>query len=204
MKKIEDIGLEYLGEVHAQLHKGSNVGSCAKLHHFTNSNNGTICVSGGEWEEVSTSYDSRCFSYEEMARVKDDVFGKNEIAMQIHPAKSFYINLHKYCLHLFRNSCVSTKAEEALKRRFEQAYEMAKGNYVPGQKQSIAFECDDTKFVAIYCGENWLTWEEVCEIKQAFWEPEEAAVQLNINYEFDINPEHILLLMDAQDVLVPF
>jgi len=57
---------------------------------------------GGGWDHVSVSLQSRCPTWEEMAWIKDQFFGENETVMQLHPAKSEYVNNHPFCLHMWR------------------------------------------------------------------------------------------------------
>lgn len=55
-----------------------------------------------EWEHVCVSTNSRCLTWEEMCEVKDLFFYDNEVVMQLHPKKENYVNIHPYCLHLWR------------------------------------------------------------------------------------------------------
>lgn len=61
-----------------------------------------IASDGGGWDHVSVSAKYRCPTWEEMCWVKDKFFGPEEPAMQLHPARSQYVNHHPYCLHLWR------------------------------------------------------------------------------------------------------
>jgi hypothetical protein len=63
-----------------------------------------LATDGGGWEHVSVSLrnQKRCPTWEEMCAVKDLFFHPDEVVMQLHPAKSDYINNHPYCLHLWR------------------------------------------------------------------------------------------------------
>lgn len=56
----------------------------------------------GDWEHVSVSYPRRCPTWDEMCKVKDLFFDKDETVVQFHPKKGEYVNLHPYCLHLWR------------------------------------------------------------------------------------------------------
>jgi hypothetical protein len=55
-----------------------------------------------DWEHVSVSTTTRTPSWQEMCWVKDLFWGKEEVVMQLHPAKSEYVNHHPYCLHLWK------------------------------------------------------------------------------------------------------
>jgi len=57
---------------------------------------------GGGWDHVSVSYPNRCPTWEEMCRVKDIFFREDECCIEYHPAKSEYVNLHPYCLHIWK------------------------------------------------------------------------------------------------------
>ena len=57
---------------------------------------------GGGWDHVSVSYQDRCPTWEEMCKAKDMFFMEDECCVEYHPAKSEYVNLHPYCLHIWR------------------------------------------------------------------------------------------------------
>lgn len=65
-----------------------------------------IASSGGGWEHVSVSLCNkkkmRCPTWEEMCAIKDKFFLPEEVVIQYHPRESEYVNLHPYCLHLWR------------------------------------------------------------------------------------------------------
>lgn len=65
--------------------------------------NSTVVFSwGGGWDHVSVSYPDRCLTWEEMCKVKDIFFRDDECVIQIHPPKGEYVNVHPYCLHLWK------------------------------------------------------------------------------------------------------
>lgn len=59
---------------------------------------------GMGWEHVSVSVvaGGRCPTWEEMCKVKAWFWRDDEIVIQYHPAKADYINVHPYCLHMWR------------------------------------------------------------------------------------------------------
>lgn len=61
-----------------------------------------IASDGAGWEHVSVSLPDRIPSWQEMCLVKNLFWGDEDIVMQLHPAKSDYINNHHFCLHLWR------------------------------------------------------------------------------------------------------
>ena len=54
------------------------------------------------WEHLSVSLSKRCPIWEEMCFFKDQFWRPDETAIQYHPKVSNYINIHKYCLHIWR------------------------------------------------------------------------------------------------------
>lgn len=62
------------------------------------------------WEHVSVSLEHRCPTWDEMAAVKDLFWRDDETVIQIHPPKDLHVNVHEFCLHLWRN----TNAEQPL------------------------------------------------------------------------------------------
>lgn len=62
-----------------------------------------IIASDGEaWEHVSVSTSSRCPTWDEMCFVKGLFWSEEDCVVQFHPPKSEYVNVHPYCLHLWR------------------------------------------------------------------------------------------------------
>lgn len=63
-----------------------------------------IASNGGGWEHVSVSpkNQKRCPTWDEMCAIKDMFFNPEETVVQYHPPKSDYVNIHPYCLHLWR------------------------------------------------------------------------------------------------------
>ena len=58
---------------------------------------------GGGWEHVSVSLKNRCPTWDEMCMVKEIFWKDDEVVVQFHPKKSEYVNIHPYCLHMWRN-----------------------------------------------------------------------------------------------------
>ena len=54
------------------------------------------------WEHVSVAFPNRCPTWDEMCIAKDVFWREDEACYQIHPAKAVYINIHNYCLHIWR------------------------------------------------------------------------------------------------------
>nr|AKH47593.1 hypothetical protein [uncultured marine virus] len=63
-----------------------------------------LASSGEGWEHVSVSRVNRCPNWPEMEHVKHLFFRDDETAMQLHVPPENHINVHPYCLHIWRPS----------------------------------------------------------------------------------------------------
>lgn len=61
-----------------------------------------IATDGDGWEHVSISLPDRCPLWKEMCALKDLFWDEDDVVMQLHPAKSEHVNVHAFCLHLWR------------------------------------------------------------------------------------------------------
>lgn len=61
-----------------------------------------IAASGGNWDHVSVSLAQRTPTWEEMSAVHRMFAKSTEVWMQLHVTPSAHINVHPYCLHLWR------------------------------------------------------------------------------------------------------
>lgn len=62
-----------------------------------------IIASAGEgWDHVSVSLVNRCPTWAEMSWVKSQFFHDDDAVMQLHVAATNHLNVHPYCLHLWR------------------------------------------------------------------------------------------------------
>lgn len=57
---------------------------------------------GGGWEHLSVSMPRNLPTWDDMCAAKDLFFEKEECCVQYHPAESDYVNIHPYCLHIWR------------------------------------------------------------------------------------------------------
>lgn len=61
-----------------------------------------IASADDEWEHVSVSRTNRCPNWPEMCRIKELFFHDTETVMQLHVPPEDHVNVHPYCLHLWR------------------------------------------------------------------------------------------------------
>ncbi len=63
-----------------------------------------IWSSGGGWDHVSIMPFKKTHTptWDEMCKLKDDFFHKEEVVVQFHPAEDQYVNMLPNCLHLWR------------------------------------------------------------------------------------------------------
>jgi len=82
-----------------------------------------IIVSDGKgWDHVSVSRAGRCPSWAEMDRIKCLCFRDDEVVMQLHINDARKVNIHHYCLHLWRPQTAEEIA--ATEARWEAAGEV--------------------------------------------------------------------------------
>lgn len=62
----------------------------------------TVYSNGGGWDHVSVSLRNRCPTWDEMCEVKDIFFSPQECCVEYHPSEENYVNVHPYCLHIWR------------------------------------------------------------------------------------------------------
>ena len=63
-----------------------------------------IASDGAGWEHVSVSLHDRCPTWEEMCFVKGVFWDDEDTVLQFHPKRSSYVNVHNFCLHLWRQT----------------------------------------------------------------------------------------------------
>jgi hypothetical protein len=61
-----------------------------------------IASIGEDWDHVSVSRVDRIPNWTEMDYAKRLFFNDGEVAMQLHVAISDHVNIHNFCLHLWR------------------------------------------------------------------------------------------------------
>jgi len=68
-----------------------------------------IASDGLGWEHVSVKALNvkRCPTWDEMCFVKDLFWDSEDVVMQLHPARSEYVNFHPNVLHLWRPTCAT-------------------------------------------------------------------------------------------------
>jgi hypothetical protein len=54
------------------------------------------------WDHVSVSLTNRCPNWHEMEQVKHLFFKENEVCWQYHVPPMNHINIHPFCLHIWR------------------------------------------------------------------------------------------------------
>lgn len=57
---------------------------------------------GGGWDHVSVSCRDRCPTWGEMCKAKEIFFRPEECCIEYHPAEADYVNVHPYCLHIWK------------------------------------------------------------------------------------------------------
>lgn len=74
----------------------------AFVYRYDSRDYSVIASYGGDWDHVSVTSGKRTPSWDVMANIKDIFFKPEEVAMQLHPAQSNYVNFDEHCLHIWR------------------------------------------------------------------------------------------------------
>lgn len=61
-----------------------------------------VISNGGGWEHVSVTVRNRCPVWEEMDWVKQQFWDEGDTVIQYHVPVSDHVNVHPFCLHLWR------------------------------------------------------------------------------------------------------
>lgn len=61
-----------------------------------------IISCGQGWDHVSVSLSNRCPTWDEMDKIKRMFWKDDEVVMQLHVNSGSKINIHPFCLHLWR------------------------------------------------------------------------------------------------------
>ena len=101
MKKLDDL----IKTPRLQILQATQDGGRALAHLISSKRNkpaGVVFSWGGGWDHVSVSFTNRCPTWEEMCEVKNMFFEPDEACFQLHPIQTEYVNMHPYCLHIWR------------------------------------------------------------------------------------------------------
>lgn len=95
------------------------------------------CGASGKMEHISVTMKNqkRCPTWEEMSAIKDMFFLPEEECVQFHPKHSQYVNLHEYCLHIWRPADGSLHTLEASER--EKCFVVLHRNYADGDDATV-------------------------------------------------------------------
>lgn len=142
------------------------------------------------WEHVSISvldrYGNpidRCPTWNEMREIHKMFFSKGENSIQFHPRKSEYVNDYPYALHMWRHPDYGIPEPVMDSSTQEQSTLTLNGhNY----KIRLSKDTDWTRVNFQLVGEQrFPIWEEMCDIKHHFFDPEEVAFSFTMPEEFE-------------------
>lgn len=71
-----------------------------------------VWSNGLGWEHVSVSFEKRVPTWDEMCKIKELFWNDDETVVQYHPKKTEYVNIHPYCLHLWKQTDCEYKLPE--------------------------------------------------------------------------------------------
>lgn len=156
------------------------------------------------WEHVLVRTRNRTPTYKEMIYAKDLFWKNNEIAFQIFPSNSEYVNLEKYTLHLWRFSKISPRQECILYSKVLEQYIQIFERYEYGFRRSILLNDEYFgKRVLVFGEMHWPNWSELYLEKAKFWDEEETVVVFHLNPKIDGNKHYVTILWDGKDIPLP-
>ena len=153
------------------------------------------------WEHVLVRIQNRYPTYREMIFAKELFWNENELAFQVFPRKSEYVNDEEYTLHLWRNT-TDYPNEEYLRQRILSTNSEIK-QFFTGRKKNVFFRDEVGKRLLAYGEMCWPSWEEVCKMKADFWDKDESAVIFHFSKKIDDNSEYAIRIFDAKKLKLP-
>ena len=107
MKDLNQLNEYRLKEYERKIYGAAGDGGNGVFKVFVSGRSFHVIVSnGGGWDHVSVTpcnlKRKTCPTWEEMCAIKNMFFNEDEIAIEYHPAKEDYVNMHPYCLHLWK------------------------------------------------------------------------------------------------------
>lgn len=159
-----------------------------------------ICFNDLEWEHVYMEplYGGRCPTWPEMVRLKEMFWDQKQPVIQVHPAAKDYINIQKYALHLWRLKDYVFDVSDVI-RTTKSLMETMKSD----EPHIFQGASGGRRYIAIFGGNEWPTWEAVCLVKQTFFGEDMPAVQYNISSEDDLNDAYLITIWEAADIPLP-
>ena len=154
------------------------------------------------WEHVSivviqNDRDTRQPTYEEMVLIKGLFWGDDEICIEVHPKKSEYVNVNPDCLHLWKQVGEDYTEMSKIVKDFINTFPKASDSTL-----QVTHLVLNSQSYCIVAGPNrWPSWSELCDIKNQYFESEEAAVQYHFNKATDLNSKFIVVIASAQSRL---
>lgn len=153
-----------------------------------------------EWEHafMEPMLLDRCPTWPEMVRMKELLWNPDDITIQVHPAAANYVNIRKCALHHWKLRSVDFDVSTVV----ETTQMLLKSSSTDYPHAFTSF-ANGTQFIAIYGGNKWPTWEEVCFWKKEFLGEDCPAVQYNISKELDLNDKYLLTVWEANRLPLP-
>ena len=140
--------------------------------------------------------ENRCPTWPEMVYLNYLLFFTDDVpTFQVHPCLDQYVNDNKYALHIWKHQTNFMSHIILSEMRFltELVLEKFKNTPIPSERKVEHGEVSGKQYIAIWGGDDWPTWDEVCKIKQKEF-GDVTALQFHISQELDLNKKRVLLL----------
>ena len=162
------------------------------------------CMSGRSFARAYMWLEDRCPTWPEMVALNHLLFHTDDIpTFQVHPRADQYVNNHPFALHIWKpeKDFFSHIVLASMKSETEQVLMRFENSEIPTSRQIVPGEIHGKKYIAIWGGDTWPTWAEVCQIKRDQFGNDVTALQFHISPEVDLNAKRILLLWEVNNFL---
>lgn len=158
-----------------------------------------IATDGAGWDHISVclldsnfNFRERTLTWDEMCEIKDIFFKNNETTVEFHPREEDYIDEHPWVLHMWKSTAEAFPIPKKLiNDRYTSVQKFAFPRHNGGYNVTLT-ESPEWKCVNVSLNDNegkllkrYPKWDEMCEIKDMFFLPEEAAFQVHSEEESD-------------------
>ena len=161
-------------------------------------------IPGREFAKIRMRLQDRCPTWPEMVALNHLLFLPDEPTFEVHPRKKDYVNNEAHTLHIWKpkNDDWSYMILQEMKWLVQQVLSSFAGKTVHSEREVSQGEFWGKRYISIWGGDTWPTWEEVCQIKKQEIGEDVTALQFHISRELDLNSQRVLLLWYADDINV--
>lgn len=159
-----------------------------------------IASSGSGWDHISVClldrkgrFIKRTLTWDEMCLIKKLFFYDDEYAVEFHPRKQDYIDDHHYVLHIWRSNILDFPLPNNEDYNKQTNIENINIPRKKGYYNISIIQTNDWKRIQVSLLNWWHqqlkvfpTWDEMCAIKDIFFNDDEAIIEIHPSDEYKI------------------